>query len=174
MARSRRGRRLSRYLTTLEVAMNAFYKHHQDNIRFNYRCFDRILLNGVIQPFQQPERSASSTPIASCTRSAGTFCVTSLGSFRTGSRIARKDGVHQFWKLSRQTRRLRRALLSKSKAGPNRQGRSPRLVSDRYTESAGTGAHPDCHRKQEGQPLASPKIHSLRVGSSGASCKPAK
>jgi hypothetical protein len=36
--------------------MNAFYKHHQDNIRFNYRCFDRILLNGVIQPFQQPER----------------------------------------------------------------------------------------------------------------------
>jgi hypothetical protein len=79
--------------------MNAFYKHHQDNIRFNYRCFDRILLNGVIQPFQQPERSASSTPIASCTRSAGTFCVTSLGSFRTGSRIARKDGVHQFWKL---------------------------------------------------------------------------
>ena len=36
--------------------MNAFYKHHQDNIRFNYRCFDRILLNGLIQPFQQPER----------------------------------------------------------------------------------------------------------------------
>ncbi len=36
--------------------MNAFLKHHQDNIRFNYRCFDRILLNGVIQPFQQPER----------------------------------------------------------------------------------------------------------------------
>jgi hypothetical protein len=36
--------------------MNAFLKHHQDNIRFNYRCFDRILLNGLIQPFQQPER----------------------------------------------------------------------------------------------------------------------
>jgi hypothetical protein len=46
----------SRYLTTLEVAVNAFYNHHQDNIRFNYRCFDRILLNGLIQPFQQPER----------------------------------------------------------------------------------------------------------------------
>jgi hypothetical protein len=36
--------------------MNAFYEHHQDHIRFHYRCFDRILLNGLIQPFQQPER----------------------------------------------------------------------------------------------------------------------
>jgi hypothetical protein len=36
--------------------MNTFYEHHQDNIRFAYRCFDRILLNGLIQPFQQPER----------------------------------------------------------------------------------------------------------------------
>ena len=36
--------------------MNTFYEHHQDNIKFNYRCFDRILLNGLIQPFQQPER----------------------------------------------------------------------------------------------------------------------
>src|SRR4029453_11929881 len=45
------------YLTTQEVpAMNAFFEHHQDNIRFGYRCFDRILLNGLIQPFQQPER----------------------------------------------------------------------------------------------------------------------
>ena len=36
--------------------MNAFYEHHKDNIRFGYRCFNRILLNGLIQPFQQPER----------------------------------------------------------------------------------------------------------------------
>jgi hypothetical protein len=36
--------------------MNSFYDHHKDSIRFNYRCFDRILLNGLIQPFQQPER----------------------------------------------------------------------------------------------------------------------
>jgi len=36
-------------------AMNAFYQHHRDSIRFGYRCFDRILLNGLIQPFQQPE-----------------------------------------------------------------------------------------------------------------------
>src|SRR5213080_4457700 len=46
----------SRYLTTLEVAVNAFYNHHQDSIRFTYRCFDRMLLNGLMQPFQQPER----------------------------------------------------------------------------------------------------------------------
>jgi hypothetical protein len=36
--------------------MNAFYEHHKDSIQFGYRCFDRILLNGLIQPFQQPER----------------------------------------------------------------------------------------------------------------------
>jgi hypothetical protein len=36
--------------------MNSFYDHHRDSIRFHYRCFDRILLNGLIQPFQQPER----------------------------------------------------------------------------------------------------------------------
>ena len=36
--------------------MNTFYEHHQDSIRCAYRCFDRILLNGLIQPFQQPER----------------------------------------------------------------------------------------------------------------------
>lgn len=36
--------------------MDAFYEHHKDSIRFGYRCFDRLLLNGLIQPFQQPER----------------------------------------------------------------------------------------------------------------------
>ena len=36
--------------------MNAFFQHHQDSIRLQYRCFDRLLLNGLIQPFQQPER----------------------------------------------------------------------------------------------------------------------
>src|SRR6516164_7776997 len=36
--------------------MNSFYEHHKDSIRFGYRCFDRILLNGLIQPFQQAER----------------------------------------------------------------------------------------------------------------------
>ncbi len=36
--------------------MNAFYEHHKDNIRFDYRCFDRILLHAAIQPFQQENR----------------------------------------------------------------------------------------------------------------------
>src|SRR5271157_971438 len=36
--------------------MNAFYEHHKSSIQFGYRCFDRLLLNGLIQPFQQPER----------------------------------------------------------------------------------------------------------------------
>jgi hypothetical protein len=36
--------------------MNAFFQHHRDSIEFGYRCFDRLLLNGLIQPFQQPER----------------------------------------------------------------------------------------------------------------------
>src|SRR5215831_13633356 len=36
--------------------MNSFYEHHKHNVQWHYRCFDRILLNGLIQPFQQPER----------------------------------------------------------------------------------------------------------------------
>jgi hypothetical protein len=36
--------------------MNAFREHHEHSIRASYRCFDRILLNGLLQPFQQPER----------------------------------------------------------------------------------------------------------------------
>ena len=38
------------------LLMNSFSEHHRDSIRWQYRCFDRILLNGLIQPFQQPER----------------------------------------------------------------------------------------------------------------------
>ena len=37
-------------------SMNSFYEHHKGSIRWRYRCFDRILLNGLIQPFQQPKR----------------------------------------------------------------------------------------------------------------------
>ena len=36
--------------------MNAFFEHHRDSVRLQYRCFDRLLLNGLIQPFQQPAR----------------------------------------------------------------------------------------------------------------------
>jgi hypothetical protein len=37
-----------------EVLMNSFYEHHKDSIRWHYRCFDRILLNGLIQPLVEP------------------------------------------------------------------------------------------------------------------------
>lgn len=37
--------------------MNAFFEHHQDNIRFRYRCFDRILLHGCIQSFVDGARA---------------------------------------------------------------------------------------------------------------------
>jgi hypothetical protein len=56
--------------------MNAFYEHHKDGVRFGYRCFDRILLNGLIQPFQQPEKVVGfSIPIGTSTRSAEMSCV---------------------------------------------------------------------------------------------------
>ncbi len=34
--------------------MNAFVDHHRKSIRFQYSCFDRLLLNAIIQPLQEP------------------------------------------------------------------------------------------------------------------------
>ena len=34
--------------------MNPFVEHHQQSIRFQYSCFDRMLLNAVVQTMQQP------------------------------------------------------------------------------------------------------------------------
>jgi hypothetical protein len=34
--------------------MNAFIEHHQSSVRFAYSCFDRILLNAVVQVLQYP------------------------------------------------------------------------------------------------------------------------
>ncbi len=69
--------------------MNAFYEHHKDSIQFSYRCFDRILLNGLIQPFQQPERVL------------GFF-----NTYREGRRVTRKTLTEiadqfQFWVKNR-------------------------------------------------------------------------
>lgn len=44
------------YLTPREFAMKRFFEHHKHSIRFAYQCLDRILLNAVIQPFQQAQR----------------------------------------------------------------------------------------------------------------------
>ena len=35
-------------------AVNPFVEHHRHSIRFQYSCFDRMLLNAVVQPMQQP------------------------------------------------------------------------------------------------------------------------
>ena len=43
--------------------MNSFYKHHRDSIRWHYRCFDRILLNGLIQPFQLKDKKIAGVAI---------------------------------------------------------------------------------------------------------------
>jgi hypothetical protein len=65
--------------------MNAFYEHHKDSIRFGYRCFDRILLNGLIQPFQQPERVVGFfLPIDTFIVSAAMSCAAPPSSFSAG------------------------------------------------------------------------------------------
>ena len=67
--------------------MNTFYEHHQDSIKLSYRCFDRILLNGLIQPYQQPER-----------------VIGFFNAYRSGQRVSRKlirDIAEQFHPLGR-------------------------------------------------------------------------
>jgi hypothetical protein len=34
--------------------VNPFVEHHRQSVRFQYSCFDRMLLNAVVQPMQQP------------------------------------------------------------------------------------------------------------------------
>ncbi len=34
--------------------MNAFFEHHRHSIRLHYRCFDRLLLNGLISRSSNP------------------------------------------------------------------------------------------------------------------------
>jgi len=45
------------YLPHMSFVICGFNRHNQDHTRFPYRCFDSILLTGLIQPFQQPERT---------------------------------------------------------------------------------------------------------------------
>ena len=45
--------------------MNAFLEHLKNSIQFGYRCFDRLLLNVLIQPFHnQSACLVSSIPTA--------------------------------------------------------------------------------------------------------------
>jgi hypothetical protein len=73
--------------------MNAFLEHHKHSIQFGYRCFDRLLLNGLIQPFQQPERML------------GFF-----NTYREGNRVTRKTLTEiadqfQYWLKNRSQKR---------------------------------------------------------------------
>ena len=72
--------------------MNTFYEHHKHSIKFAYRCFDRILLNGLIQPFQQPRASGL----------LATSYAISLSKFRTGSRTVARNGARQSWMRRRE------------------------------------------------------------------------
>jgi hypothetical protein len=70
---------------------------------FGYRCFDRILLNGLIQPFQQPERvSVSSTPIVRASESRATVCSILPSNLATGLKIGPKNGARPSWKRRRE------------------------------------------------------------------------
>ena len=70
----------------LEQAMNTFCEHHKNNIKFAYRCFDRILLNGLIQPFQQPERVIGFfNAYREGQRVTRNFCAILPSNFRTNS-----------------------------------------------------------------------------------------
>jgi hypothetical protein len=46
--------------------MNAFCEHHNNSIKFGYRCFDRILLNGLIQPFLRETLKSPMNDLGSC------------------------------------------------------------------------------------------------------------
>jgi hypothetical protein len=54
-------------------AMNSFHEHHSENSSFH----DRILLNGLLRPFQQPKRVAGFFSIYRqiYIRCVGAFCV---------------------------------------------------------------------------------------------------
>jgi len=126
-------------------AMNSFLEHHKDSIRFHYRCFDRILLNGLIQPFQRPERwLGSSILTASCTRCAVIHCAASRIASNSGCIPGRQSATFRF------STRRKAAVTSSSNLisrGKTRRGR-------RRAEGARTGPHHDRHRRQGHQPLA--------------------
>jgi len=66
--------------------MNAFVEHHPDNIKFTYRCFDRLLLHGCIQSFLDGARAQGFFWVyRKIYPVAGKSCATSPTSITTGS-----------------------------------------------------------------------------------------
>ena len=47
--------------------MKTFYAHHKGSINFAFRCFDRILLNGFVDPYFKQAKTYE--VVAGCPRS---------------------------------------------------------------------------------------------------------
>ena len=83
--------------TSKENTMNTFCEHHKDSIRFQYACFDRILLNGVIQLLLPPERAQGfSVIIGTFIQLHERFCIIFLSSTTAGWRIRPGIGTPPF------------------------------------------------------------------------------
>jgi len=101
--------------------MNAFVEHHKNSIQFGYRCFDRLLLNGLIQPFQQPERVL------------GFF-----NTYREGKRVTRRTLTEiadqfQYWLKNRSEKWA--APILEPPEGEGDEGRRDRFL-DAYFQNA--------------------------------------
>jgi len=126
--------------------MNSFYEHHKDSINWHYRCFDRILLNGLIQPFQQPERV--------------------VGFFNTYRQLypVTRDTLRgiadQFQRWVTERAEKRNIPIVEAPKGRRDEFVDPyfeRAKPDRgHPQGAGTGADHDCHRRQGRKPMAPP------------------
>ena len=74
--------------------MNAFFEHHQNNIKFRYRCFDRILLNGCIQSFLDGARAQGFFWVYRKTYPVSrNFCARWRSSLTTGPSTALRNGA---------------------------------------------------------------------------------
>ena len=126
--------------------MNTFYEHHQDSIRFRYRCFDRIRLNGLIQPFQQPERVVG-------------FFSTYRNQYPV-SRDVRREIADQFHNWVQNRSKKWDAPILEAPVGRRDEFVEPYFSSCSarpdcgHPEGTRTSTHPDRHRQQEGQPMA--------------------
>ena len=125
--------------------MNTFCEHHQNSIKFGYRCFDRILLNGLIQPFQQPER-----------------VIGFFNAYREGVRVTRnllRDIAEQFQNWVKNRCQKWGAPILEAPEGRRDDFVDPLLsagqgrYSSRHSQSQRTSPHHDSHRP--GRTLAS-------------------
>ncbi len=125
--------------------MNAFFEHHKNSIRLHYGCFDRLLLNGLIQPFQQPER-----------------VIGFFNTYRQGRRVTRNelgDIAEQYrnWVTNRSQKWGAPVLEAPDGRRDDFKARSGRRDSSR----PGAGSYPGCQRQQEGGSLASANYAAL-------------